>query len=399
MRKKLLVLTPRFPFPAVGGDRVRIRQVCKQLSSVYDLSLLSLCSDREEMIAPADPEGVFGAVHRVYHPLWKRACGVLGALASRTPLQVGYYRNSEFSRRLQELMPDHDGILAHLIRTGDYIRDLSVPKFLEMTDAISLSYARAKRVSTSNLVRSLAYRIDAPRLDRYEREAIRSFDVVVLVSPIDRDYLAGGECAENILVCPIGIDLASFPFSFSPDGRTIVFIGNMTSHQNLDAAEYFASEVLPVIRERIPRAEFRVAGRTDPRARRVLLRYPAVVVTGAVEAIAGAVRGASVGVCPVRFGAGMQSKLLEYMAMGIPAVTSPIGLEGLCATPDRHVLIADDRQQWASKVCGLLENREAGFQMARDARSLVEQHYSWSETIGPLRAAIEARLERRRTAA
>ncbi len=47
--KKILILTPRFPFPVIGGDRLRIYKICENLSKKYDLTLLSLCESEKEM--------------------------------------------------------------------------------------------------------------------------------------------------------------------------------------------------------------------------------------------------------------------------------------------------------------------------------------------------------------
>lgn len=398
MNQKLLVLTPRFPFPPIGGDRLRIYQLCRQLSRDWDLTLLSLCATRKEMLMPVGNEGIFTSVHRVYHPRWKSLWGTLGVLPSDTPLQVGYYRNREFAKCLRELAPSHDGVLAHLIRTGDYVAGLSIPKFLEMTDAISLAYARTSTLRMRTL-RSLVYRIELPRLHRYEKQAIGNFDLSVLVSSIDRDHLTQDRDSNNVLVCPIGVEASALPFSFSPDGRTILLIGNFTSHQNLDAALYFSGSILPLIRVRNPAAIFKVVGRIAPRDGKRLARYPGVEVSGPVKSISEAARGASVGVCPIRFGAGMQSKLLEYMSLGIPAVTSSIGLEGLNAIPNRHLLLADKPIHWADQICRLLDDPQHGRSLAVAARTLVEEHYSWNAAIAPLRRAIANRLKARKPAA
>ena len=63
--KKILVLTPRFPFPVIGGDRLRIYKICQELSKHYELTLLSLCETRKELTMEVDDK-VFKNIYRVY---------------------------------------------------------------------------------------------------------------------------------------------------------------------------------------------------------------------------------------------------------------------------------------------------------------------------------------------
>lgn len=396
MKPKLLVLTPRFPYPPIGGDRLRIYHLCEQLATDFDLSLLSMCSSDEEMNCATPGDGIFSYVERVYHSPLQRPWGCLSVLPSRTPLQVGYYRNTVFTQRLRDLALKHDGILAHLIRTGDYLKPYSIPKILEMTDSLALSYSRTNRVNLKSVMWSVGYKQDAQRLQQYEKSVIDDFDLVVLVSAVDRDFVASKAGSDKTLVCPAGVDVNVYPFDYSPDGSTIVFIGNNTAYHNIDAVLYFREKVFPAVRSRHPRARFKVVGRIDKKLQTRLARHAGVVVTGQVDNIPNAVRGASVGVCPVRSGAGIQNKLLEYMALGVPAITSSIGLEGLRAMPGRDLLVAQTPGEWADHVCSMLEDPERGRGLAVAARSLVEQHYSWASMIAPLRAAICERLRSRR---
>jgi glycosyltransferase involved in cell wall biosynthesis len=290
----------------------------------------------------------------------------------------------------------HDGILAHLIRTGDYLKPYSIPKILEMTDSLALSYSRTNRVNLKSVMWSVGYKQDAQRLQQYEKSVIDDFDFVVLVSAVDRDFVASKAGSDKTLVCPAGVDVNVYPFDYSPDGSTIVFIGNNTAYHNIDAVLYFLEKVFPAVRSRHPRARFKVVGRIDKKLQTRLARHAGVVVTGQVDNIPNAVRGASVGVCPVRSGAGIQNKLLEYMALGVPAITSSIGLEGLRAMPGRDLLVAQTPGEWADHVCSMLEDPERGRGLAVAARSPVEQHYSWASMIAPLRAAICERLRSRR---
>ena len=81
--KKLLVLAPRFPYPVIGGDKLRIYHLCRVLSRHYSLTLLSLCEAEEELHAELPDDGVFDRVERVYLPRWRSYVNTLFALPTR----------------------------------------------------------------------------------------------------------------------------------------------------------------------------------------------------------------------------------------------------------------------------------------------------------------------------
>ena len=389
-RRRILVLTPRFPYPPAGGDRLRIYQICKQLSSEFELSLLSMCESEEEMEAPVPNDGVFKQIERVFHGKWRRVMGCLRALPSRTPFQVGYYRNAFFEKRVHQLAKQHHCLLAHLVRTGPYIAQFNMPKVLELTDAISLSYRRT--VGHVDPVKAALYRIEANRLLKFERKLALECDLCVLVSDVDRSFLFPSGVHSNVLVCSNGVDGQAFPFRFHPDGKTIIFIGKNSTRPNMDGILFFVKDVMPLVRSRVPQVQFKVVGQISTEFKRRLENH-GVIVTGTVANVAEAATGASVGVCPVRIGAGVQNKVLEYMALGIPAVTSPIGLEGLEAVPGVHVLTATRPQEWADQIVQLLRNRDLARNLAVAGRRFVETHHSWSSQMSKLSDSIHKLIE------
>jgi glycosyltransferase involved in cell wall biosynthesis len=388
-RPRLLVLTPRFPYPVVGGDRLRIFQLCKALSSVADLTLLSLCESPEEMSMAVPADGVFQRAERVFLSPWRSRLNALMALPTRTPLQVAYYRSREFAQRIDELLPSHDLVLAHLIRTGDYVRAAALPRILEMTDAISLNYQRVQSVSSSHRdLRSLVYAIEARRLLAYERQIIGEFDRAVLVSEVDRQHLLQGRDDPRVLVYSNGVDLEHLGFKERvPAEPVVVFIGNMTTVQNMDACMFFAAEVLPLMRTRHP-FRFRVIGRIDPKARAALERFEGVEVRANVDSISQAVEGAYAGVAPMRLGAGIQNKVLEYMALGLPAVVSSVGLEGLKAVPGRDLLVASEPTEMSQALISLWHNTEQRLAVAKAGRRYVESTHIWEAMLRPLLSAV-----------
>jgi glycosyltransferase involved in cell wall biosynthesis len=394
VKKKILVLTPRFPYPVIGGDRLRIYNVCKELSKDFSLTLLSLCETKAELSLPISGDGVFDRVERVYLPKWKSLLNVMLAIPTTTPLQIAYYRSSEFREKLNTMLPEHDACLPHLIRTADYLLGTEKTCILEMTDAISLNYQRVKRLGSGRRLRSYIYALEADRLFKYEVDILRKFDLTVLVSETDRDFLAAGASQtqlDNVLVCSNGVDLDLLPYAPTFGNPVVVFIGNMSTVQNLDACQYFVDSVLPLLRQRHPFV-FRIIGRISESDAGRFAAYEGVEVMGAVDSVAAAAAGGSIGVCPIRLGAGVQNKVLEYMALGLPVVTSSIGLEGFQAKPGTELLVADKPEEYSQSIISIYEKGDEFRAMTEAARRYVELNHSWPGRLSPLRQTISTLL-------
>lgn len=392
--RRLLVLTPRFPYPVIGGDRLRIHRLCAELSREYSLTLLSLCETREELTAPVPRDGVFDTVRRILLPPWRSLVNCLLALPTRTPLQVAYYRCREFARAVEELAPSHDAVLCHLVRTAEYALPLRMPKVLEMTDAISLNYERVGVHRSPLPFMNAIYRLERARIHRLERTIVDRFDLSLLVSEVDRSYLFGVDPVRSarVLVCSNGVDTDLLHFRPARTGHQIAMIGNLMSVQNLDAADWFARAVLPRISAEYADATFKVVGRIREADAMRLEGLPGVTVTGTVASVEQATSSAAVGVCPVRLGAGIQNKVLEYMALGLPCVTTRVGLEGLAAVPGRDLLVANSPEEMAAAVRWLFAHPDQARCIALAARRYVEERHCWRAMVEPLLRMLDARL-------
>ncbi|AZQ50316.1 glycosyltransferase [Burkholderia cenocepacia] len=397
-KKKLLVLTPRFPYPVIGGDKLRIYHLCRVLSRHYSLTLLSLCETPEELRAELPDDGVFDRVERVFLSRVRSYFNTLLALPTRTPLQVAYYRSRAFEAAVSRLLPSHDGVFVHLVRCAEYVRKSDKPRILEMTDAISLNYSRVKQLRNARGLKSRVFGIEAKRLLDYERTIVDDFDLSVLVSRTDCDYLFSGEPDKRVMVCSNGVDLSGLPYTArSMTSRLLVFIGDMRTVQNQDMCHYFAEAVLPLLRKRAD-YRFRIVGSIAPALAARFREYSGVEVTGRVDSVAQAAADGAIGVCPMRIGAGVQNKILEYMALGLPVVTTSLGHEGLGAASGQDLLIADTPEAFVERIEWLVAHPSEAVEMAGHARQFVEREHGWSEMtralierVGDLLGADEAR--------
>ena len=375
VKKRILVLTPRFPYPPLSGGKQVLLHVAQSLRD-HELTLLSLCNTQEEMeFKPND--GIFTEVHKVYLPKLASYWQTISSLAGSKPLQLAYYRSSAFRKKVDELLPQHDAVIAHLIRSGQYVADLDhkIPRVLLMSDAISLAYKRLASLPGTSLLWRLLSRAELSRLSRYEKNCPDNFDLVWLHSEVDRRFLELKQ--KSVRVFPLGVDLNEFPFKPDTGGNVVAFVGNMSFSLNLDACRHFLRNIFPALRTRAG-LRFRVIGACTPEIKRELEMHPSVEVTGAVGHIADAVNEVFCGVCPVRAGSGIQTKILNYLALGIPCVTSDVGLEGLNAVDGHDLLVFRKPDEAVDLILKLHEDSSLRSTIANNGRKYVEKTHDWN---------------------
>lgn len=389
MKKNLLVITPRLPFPVIGGDKLRIFNICKILSKDYNITLLSLTDNKKDLMFDVTSQNVFLNIECVYLSKLSSWINCFFALFDSKPLQVAYYKSSNFHNLVTKHLNSNDVILSHLIRVSNYALDVDCPHFVEMTDAISLNYSRVSKLNNLFNFRSLVYSMDARRTLFYEIMISKKVNASFLVSKVDIDYLYDNG-AENLILGSNGVDLDRLTYCFRGiDSKVVAFIGNMTSYQNFDACLYFIESILPLLRQKDDWS-FKIVGNVSDKERRVFSKYSNVVLTGTVDSINDAVEDALVGVCCVRLAAGVQNKVLEYMALGLPVVCSTRGLEGLEAIPGNDLLVADNPEDIASCIIKLSKCEKLSSMMSRNGFKYVSRNHDWSVQLEPIRQALLA---------
>lgn len=389
-RKKILVVTPRFPFPVIGGDRLRIYQICKELSRFNDITLVSLCS-AGEMNIPVQGDNVFKDVHKISHSRLKSLFRTVLAILTRKPLQIAYYQSGALRDYVERHSADYDVVIAHLIRSAQYLSaSKAKSNILELTDAISLNYSRMTRDLAVKGIKYYAFSVEKTRLRDYEISAMRSSDASVLISDVDRSYLESySDTLGRVVVSGNGIDLENYQYAFSPISKTLVFIGSMDFLPNLDGALWFAKQVMPEL-VKVDNFRFRVIGRISPTNVKKFECFPYVDVIGEVESVSEAAKGALLGVCSVRIGAGVQNKVLEYMGMSLPAVISTVASEGIGAEDNTHCVIADSIEDYISAILKLSSDESFAGYLSLSGRKFVEDNFSWQSKLKPYVELIDS---------
>ena len=160
----------------------------------------------------------------------------------------------------------------------------------------------------------------------------------------------------------------------------------MDYRPNIDAALWFAEEVLPLITAQEPDAVLQLVG-MNPHARLDVLRgQPNIEITGAVDDTRPYIQNAAVYLIPMRVGGGTRFKALEAMACAKAIVSTPLGVEGIPVHHEQEMLLAETPAAFAAAVLRVLADARTGGELARRlgtaARRFVEERYGW-ETIIP----------------
>ncbi len=389
---RILFLTARLPYPPNRGDRLRAYHFLRVLSREHRITLLSFIDDSQEAGHVAALRPFCEDIQLVRRAGWQGATGAALGAWRPLPLQALYYRSPVMRGAVDRLLEREafDAVYVHLFRMAQYVADRFRPyRILDLTDAISGEVARA--LPYRDPLWRLVYRLELPRIQRYERAMVRQFDETWVISEAERAAIAAavgagvygdGRPPPNLRVVPNGVETERYRPQLRPAGApALVFVGHMGVFHNVDAAVRLAEEILPRVRAAVAGARLELIG-TEPAARvRALAGLPGVAVRGHVVDLNAALNEAAVFVAPLRFAAGVQNKVLEAMAAGLPVVTTSEVNEGLRATPGEHLVVADDDEGLAAAAVELLSNAAERGRLGRAGRAFVLERFRW-EAVG-----------------
>jgi glycosyltransferase involved in cell wall biosynthesis len=146
--------------------------------------------------------------------------------------------------------------------------------------------------------------------------------------------------------------------------------------------------VLPRVQQAVSGATFTICGSRPTAEVEALATLPGVTVTGRVADVRPYLDAAQVAVVPIRIARGIQNKLLEAMAMGLPCVSTTAAWTGIDVSGESGVLLADDEAHFADRVIELLREPALRERCAREAREAVVAHYSWQAQLARLDAVL-----------
>jgi sugar transferase (PEP-CTERM/EpsH1 system associated) len=387
----ILYLAHRIPYPPNKGDKIRSFFQLRALSKQHAVHLACFVDDKEDLRHVETLRKYCASVDALYRGratgMW---LGLLSILGTR-PLSVAAFRSNALADRIARIVNSRriDLIFVFSSAMAEYVTSLKgIPKVVDFVDVDSAKwrlYAERHRFPMSQL-----FRLEADRLAKYERELVESFDHSLVVSGAEADDLRDAETAGVISVIPNGVDLDYFANGKGPSAGNggVVFTGAMDYFPNVDAVHYFCERIFPLIREVVPQTLFHIVGRNPTRRVRALGRQRNVIVTGSVADVRPYLAQARVGVVPLRIARGIQNKVLESMAMGLPVVGTSQAFGGLHATSSDGIRKEDSPERFARAVIEFLQNDELRRVCSDQAMRYVRRSHRWEDCGAQLEALV-----------
>jgi sugar transferase (PEP-CTERM/EpsH1 system associated) len=391
---KLFVLLSRVPFPLEKGDKLRAYHLVKRLAARHEVYL---CCLTDQPIIDDHLAHLRTFCHHlevIPLPRWRIIWKLATAVFSRLPYQVAYFHHRAAQRKVDAAIarfrPDH--VLCQLVRTSEYVRrHLQLPKTLDYMDTLSKGMERRTETAIA-LFRPLLL-AETRRLITYENLMFDLFDNRIIISKQDRDYVYHPH-RDQMAVIPNGVDTDHFNPMPGEKKYDLLFTGNMNYPPNIDSVIYLVNKVLPLVRAERPDITLLISGvDPSPRIRELAERDPQVVVSGWVKDIRVSYASARIFVAPMQIGTGLQNKLLEAMAMGLPCITSSLANNAVGAPPGQAILIGHTPADYAVHILRLLEHPEEREKLAANGLRFVRSHFDWATAADALDRLITGHQE------
>ncbi len=375
---KILFLTPRLPFPLNRGDRIRPFHFARRLSNKHTLYLLSFIQSTKEKKHFNELRKVFDRVETVLLNKKEAFSQLLRYSFNSLPLQVSYYESKRMRTKVQSILDDTqpDIIYVYHLRMAPYfVKSNNYFRILDLADSVSLFFKRMSRYS--KFYERAIFLREYHSLKNYEPYLIQNYDRCWVTSKWDKMAIEGSK-KEMIQIIPNGVDTEYFkPQRTNRLPDSLLFVGYM-GRESVDATLNFYYQILPSIRRDLPSTQLYLVGSNPPPKISRLTKDPLVTVTGFVRDLRPFYNMASLFVAPLRFVVGIQNKILEAMAMELPVVTTKFGNEGINASVEEGVFVADNPLEFAHLVLKLLKDERLRRELGVKARKFVEERFNWN---------------------
>ncbi|WP_414828127.1 TIGR03087 family PEP-CTERM/XrtA system glycosyltransferase [Alteromonas sp. H39] len=398
MKKRILFISQRVPFPANKGEKIRtFHQIETLRNKGFEVTIAFLSeSSEDDNYGKALSEALNCNVY-THHFSLPRPLRLASAFFRGTSLSEQQFSSAHLKKWLHQHLDDYqyDAVLITASSLLPYLECINnklkgtdkLPTLLvDFMDVDSDKWRQYAQHSKGPM--RYLYQREASYVAKLEKDCITLCNEAYLIAEAEVDvFNRTVMSSEKLKVMGNGLDSDTFtPASEEKDYSLpiLLFTGVMDYKPNVDAVRWFIRDVWPVVKEALPNAEFIIGGMNPVDEIKNLNGKNGIEVTGFVDDIMPYFHKATMFVAPFQIARGVQNKVLQAFSCALPVVTTPMGAEGIHCTNNEDVIIADSASSFAQAVIAMARDKEKSAAIGAAARELIVQHYSWQSRVAPL---------------
>lgn len=398
----IVVLAQRLPYPPIKGEKIRtLNQIIHLRKKGHEVSVFFPIESDKDYELIEEFEKQIGVSCYYVKPANKIARFARGILHNESLSVANFY-----SSRLQEKFVQHIAeqsvqcIICSASSMAKYVfkcrescdQTTNFPTLImDFMDVDSDKWSQY--AANTSFPMSWIYQRESRLLTALEKNIVEEFDTCFLIAEPEVTLFNKTVCpTNNLFVLGNGLDTSAF---YPPTNKVktsdlvLLFTGVMDYKPNVDAVKWFIDECWEDIKTQFPKAKFVVAG-MNPVSELIKLaeKDNGIEVTGFVDDILPYFHSADVFVAPFRLARGVQNKVLQAFACGLPVVSTPMGAEGIECKDQQDVFIANTPKDFVDAIITLSRDAALGLEVGENARTLIEKLYSWEGQLMPLDQAL-----------
>lgn len=381
---RILQVSNKVPWPPKDGGAIATLTMSKGFTLLgHDVHVLAMNTKKHHITIDEIPHDLKERMHFELIDVSARitTIGLLGNLLfSNLPYNASRFISRQFSRKLADLLQAKTFDLIQL--EGLYLCPY-IPLIRKHSKAL-ISY-RAHNVeheiwertaAVTPGFRSIYLKLLASRIKKFEISYLNSYDVLVPITDRDGDLLDQLGNTKPRHTTQTGIDLATLvPKAGQLEYPSVFHLGALDWAPNQEGLLWFLENCWPKLQQKYPQLKFFVAGRNAPDWLQSKLQYKNVVFLGEIEDAYAFMNSKAIMVAPLLSGSGMRVKIIEGLALGKAIVSTGIGAEGIAVEKGKHILLADEADEFIQAVSNLIEDRDLYDQLCKNAIDFIHDKF------------------------
>lgn len=384
-KPKLVVMLSRFPYPLEKGDKLRAFYQIKELSKDFSISLIAVSKHKVEANSIDILQNYTDSIDIIRINNWSIFWNLSMCIFNNKPFQVGYFNSMKgqllVKQLLKEIKPNF--IYCQLVRASEYVKNYhDCPKTIDYMDAFSKGIER--RILKAPWYSKWLFRTEAKKLKLYERSIFDYFENKTIITEQDREFISHPQKSKIVCVSN-GIDSSFFEDQIHTSEFDLVFVGNLSYAPNIEAVEYISNELL----SKNKNLSCLISGASPHYSVQKICRSNnQITLQGWVSDIRTTYCKGRIFIAPMMIGTGMQNKLLEAMALGIPCITTSLANNALNAIHLETIYVANTVDEFLEAIEILTSNNELYERISQQGRDFVLKNYKWENATSVLKETI-----------